>query len=148
MGTAQTVRKGKRGGDVTYPETRAKQRKRRDAIKAKALELLRQGLTGDEIGKGAGADYGTICRWRHEDPAFGEAWDKASEIGTDHAEDIIAQCADKALNDPRYQTSLIFLLKNRRPEKWRDVQEHKHSGNVVIEFHAESLSAASPGEAE
>lgn len=31
---------------------------------------------------------------------------------------------------PPSDTSMIFWLKNRRPEQWRDVKESKHSGEI------------------
>lgn len=40
--------------------------------------------------------------------------------------------ADMAKHYPPDPTSMIFWLKNRQPEKWRDKVEHAHSGNINL----------------
>jgi len=35
---------------------------------------------------------------------------------------------------PPDPVSIIFWLKNRKPEQWRDKQEAEHKGNVIVEL--------------
>lgn len=41
-------------------------------------------------------------------------------------------CFDIVKHYPPDPTSIIFWLKNRQPEKWRDKQDHEHSGNLAV----------------
>jgi hypothetical protein len=100
----------------------------------KFLQLLRMGASVGDAAKGAGVCRKTAYNRRAEDPAFAAAWDDAVEVGTDRAETVLAECALKARTDPKYQTSLIFLLKNRRPHVWRDVHDLRHTGSIPSEI--------------
>jgi hypothetical protein len=57
----------------------------------------------------------TAYDWRKADADFAKAWDAALEAGTDVLEDIALQRA-KLQSD----TLIIFLLKARRPEKYKE----------------------------
>jgi hypothetical protein len=95
--------------------------------KKAALLARADAATWKESAKAGGVSVGTVCNWRKADTAFALAWQAASDLGTSTAEDCLEACAKKALDDPRYQTSLIFLLKNRRPDTWRDRHDLRHS---------------------
>ncbi len=95
-----------------------------------AIKALVGGLTFAEAAESAGVCRTTIFNWRQNDPDFAAKVHEAHEIGTDKLEDILEKCARKAETDPRYQTSLIFGLKNRRPEKWQDRHDIKHAGAI------------------
>lgn len=65
--------------------------------------------------------------WRTADPAFAAAADEAIEQGTDFLED---KARDRAVKES--DTLLIFLLKARRPEKYREKQTFTHEGDLTI----------------
>lgn len=75
----------------------------------------------------------TVYDWRETDPEFATLWDAAAELGTDALEDEAVRRATDGVTKPIYQlgkkvgavreysdTLLIFLLKGRRPKKYRD----------------------------
>lgn len=91
----------------------------------------------------------TVYRWRESDKEFGKAWDAALERGTDALEDEAVRRAYHGTEKPVYQggkkvghvreysdTLLIFMLKARRPERFKDRSEHK----VDVTSHSRPLS--------
>ena len=71
----------------------------------------------------------TVYVWREADPEFAAAWDDAIEAGTDALEDeALRRAKDKS------DTLLIFLLKARRPEKYKDRVSTEHSGTAHKSF--------------
>jgi Bacteriophage Sf6, terminase small subunit-like len=67
----------------------------------------------------------TVYNWWEADPEFAAAWDDAIEAGTDALEDeALRRAKDKS------DTLLIFLLKARRPEKYKDRVSTEHRGTV------------------
>jgi hypothetical protein len=77
----------------------------------------------------------TAYAWRRDDPDFAEAWDSAVETGTDALEDEAVKRA-KAGSD----TLLIFLLKARRPDKYKDRVSTEHAGSIAVR-HEDALAA-------
>lgn len=75
----------------------------------------------------------TYYAWRAADPDFAAAADEAIEQGTDFLED---KARDRAIKES--DTLLIFLLKARRPEKYRERSETKHvgadGGDLIIRY--------------
>lgn len=81
---------------------------------------------------------GSVHTRRREDPEFAERWDDAVEAGTDALEDACDRRARHGVEEPvfykgdvcgtvtRYADTLaMFLLKGRRPEKYRErVEQH------------------------
>jgi hypothetical protein len=65
----------------------------------------------------------TYYDWINTDPVFKAMAESAIEDGTDMLEDI---ARERASNDS--DTLLIFLLKGRRPDKFRDNQTLRHEG--------------------
>jgi hypothetical protein len=108
-------------------DTEIARQRRMSAAKAKkrALELRRSGMTAGETVEALGFARATLYQWAAKDPAFAEAWNDATQECRDKAEDVLEACAQKARNDPKYQASMIFLLKNARPGRWRDVVDVK-----------------------
>lgn len=49
--------------------------------------------------------------------------------------------ADMRRHYPPDPTSMIFWLKNRQPERWRDKQEMEHSGNLSADVTIKFVSA-------
>jgi hypothetical protein len=109
----------------------------------KALLARADGCSVEEAGAHAGVTRRTIYMWRKADAEFKAAWDEATDAGVDELEAILDACAKKSKNDPRYQTSLIFSLKNRRPTQWRDAHDLRHSGQVSV---VASLAEMTPEE--
>ena len=78
-----------------------------------------------------------MYHYRQTDEEFGAAWDEALEEGTDRLEDEARRRAVEGCEENVYyqgkiidtkrnysDTLLIFLLKGRRPEKYRERFEH------------------------
>lgn len=83
----------------------------------------------------------TAYDWRRDDEGFAAAWDAALDIGTDALEDEATRRAFEGWDEPvHYQgiatssvrkysdTLLMFMLKARRPERFKDRASHEHSG--------------------
>lgn len=84
----------------------------------------------------------TVYRWRDADADFAKAWTKALDRGTDALEDEAVRRASEGTLKPVFQggrkvgqirefsdTLLIFLLKGRRPEKYKDRVSTTIGGN-------------------
>jgi hypothetical protein len=120
------------------------------------IEMLRKlyvrGFTDLEVCKLLKIDESTLTKWKQNKPDFFTSlkeWkqeaDQTVEIalferaqGYSHPEDKIFQYEGKAIIVPTTKiyppdpTSMIFWLKNRQPDKWRDKQEIEHSGDVIF----------------
>ena len=73
-------------------------------------------------------------------------------MGYEHAEEKIFCNADGEVTTvqtvkhyPPDPTSMIFWLKNRNPEEWRDKQEREHTGKIEIEGLLATISGATRG---
>ncbi len=79
----------------------------------------------------------TVYEWREQDPDFAANWDAALEAGTDILEDEARRRAVEGVEEPVFYQGkpvgqvrkysdvlLIFLLKGRRPEKFKDRVAH------------------------
>jgi transposase-like protein len=77
--------------------------------------------------RSAGIGRSTYYEWRDEDAEFRALTDAAIEDGTDALEDHAHERA-KDKNNPS-DTLTIFLLKARRPDKFRDNQTIRHEGH-------------------
>jgi hypothetical protein len=78
------------------------------------LNALRSGLTVTRACIEAEVAFSTVHSWRTHDPEFKAKWDEAIEQGTCRLEDA---AVDRAIAGS--DTLLMFLLKARRPEKYR-----------------------------
>jgi transposase-like protein len=78
------------------------------------LNALRSGLTVTRACIQAGVAFSTVHSWRTHYPEFKARWDEAMERGTDALEDV---AVDRAIAGS--DTLLMFLLRARRPEKYR-----------------------------
>ncbi len=113
--------------------------------RAKFISSLAEGASITEAAKSAGVCRMTVYRLRESDPDFAEAWDDALEAGTDLIEDEALRRATKGTLKPVFHkgehvgdireysdTLTIFLLKGRRPDKYRDNAKVEHSGEIGI----------------
>jgi hypothetical protein len=93
--------------------------KRRQVI----LDTLSQGLSIKAACEAARIARYTYYEWREQHPDFAKDCDDAIEQGTDVLEDIARKRAEDSSD-----TLLIFLLKARRSEKYRDTTRLEHTG--------------------
>ena len=125
---------------------------RTDKKRAAFLEALVAGKSVTAACREARLGRTAVYGWRREDEAFAKDWDAALETGTDALEDEAVRRAVEGTLKPVYQggkqvgtvreysdTLLIFLLKARRPEKFKEraAIEHDVTGRL-----AERLEAA------
>lgn len=84
-----------------------------------ARRLCEKGATDSEIAAFFGVTVKTYYGWRHRHPGFLEA----IKAGKDYADERVERrLYEKALEGDN--TAMIFWLKNRRPEQWRDRVDH------------------------
>jgi len=86
--------------------------------------------TGGNISKAAellGTTRQNIHRWAQTDPVFRELFEHALEFGTDNLEESYYERAMKGSD-----RATEFLLKARRPEKYRDVQSSQTDVNTEV----------------
>lgn len=87
-----------------------------------------------------------LYRLRAAEPDFAAAWNEALDLGTEALEDEAIRRAHDGVDEPVFyqgsqcgvvrkysDTLMIFMLKARRPERYREAVEHKHSGQVTLE---------------
>lgn len=111
------------------------------------IGALREGVSVSSAARRAGVCRKTVYRYRDQQDDFRKSWDDAVEDGTDRLEDEALRRAMEGTDKPVYQggvnvgtireysdTLAIFLLKARRPEKFRDNVDIKHSGRVQLDF--------------
>lgn len=87
------------------------------------LTALGEGLSVAGAAKLAGVGRQTVYDWRKRDAAFAAAWDDAIETGTDNLED---EARRRAMSTS--DTLMIFMLKARRPGKYKDRRASELSG--------------------
>lgn len=90
-------------------------------------EMAEAGYTVMRIAEALDVSQDTLYRWAREFPAFSEALNARRNSDQRVEETLYA----KALMGDT--TAMIFWLKNRQPERWRDVKEHNLKGNVAVE---------------
>lgn len=117
-------------------------RKKRNAF----LESLIQ--TGGNVSRACGLvgmARQRVYEWRASDADFAAAWDEAVEAGTDELEEEARRRAFEGIEEPVFykgsvcgtirnysDTLMIFLLKGRRPHKYRDYHEVAGPGGTPL----------------
>lgn len=121
------------------------------------VELARQGATEQEIADKLGVCRDTIYQWARDSEQFSYARKEARDEANDHVEAALFKmatglkhCVVKPMEVkdgdgvshielveyeerlPPNPTSMIFWLKNRRPDRWRDKQEVEVDSTVEI----------------
>lgn len=118
------------------------------------LEGLGHGLSISGAAKVAGVARSTVYEWRAADEAFAKAWDDALEEGSDILEDEALRRAVHGVSrqvaigsGPRQKivdlveysdVLLIFLLKARRPERFRENVHVRTEGVVTVAMIAQA----------
>lgn len=110
-----------------------------------ARKLCRLGATDLEIADFFGVSVTTLYRWKNDKPEFCEALKEAKAEADARVEESLyhratgySHDAEKIFNNsgeivrakyrehyPPDTTAMIFWLKNRQPERWRDKQENE-----------------------
>lgn len=108
-----------------------------------ARQLCAQGATDPELAEYFGVSLLSVRNWRNRYPSFRQACLAGKEVADDRIEDALYQRALGYQHDdvdirvidnqvvqtpirkhyPPDATSMIWWLKNRRPQKWRDKTE-------------------------
>ena len=107
---------------------------KKDKVSLKEVERLAQfGLIDKEIAYILGVCKQTLNNWK-KDEKFKAALAKGKLVADNK---VIKSLYEKALGYtkgeryyPADTTAIIFWLKNRRPDLWRDKRELEHSGEV------------------
>jgi len=87
----------------------------------------RDGIIEEEIAKRLGVSYSSLNKYKNEHSELFNALKEGKEVADYRVENALYE---KALNGDT--TAMIFWLKNRRPEQWREKQEIAHSGGIDI----------------
>ena len=116
------------------------------------LEALSSGMSITAAAKHAGVGRRTAFDHRQRDEEFALAWHEAAEAGADLLEDEARRRAAEGTLKPVYQggklvgeirefsdTLLIFLLKGKRPEVYRENVKVEHSGKIAHDVTGMSL---------
>lgn len=156
---AKPRRKPKAGSAKGEPRPVGRPTDYRDEFPKQAHKYCLLGATNEDLAKLFEVATSTIGKWIAEIPAFSDAV-KAGRAEADakvstslfhratgysHAAVKIFQYEGAPVEVPYTEhyppdaTSMIFWLKNRRPDLWRDKTEHEHSGSVNL---LETLEAA------
>ena len=97
-----------------------------------AYWLARNGLIDTEIAKELGIAASTLYSWRDKHPEFA----KALDAGKEHPDNLVEQALFKrAIGDksPAGVTACIFWLKNRRPDRWKDMRDYKMKTEIQMQ---------------
>jgi hypothetical protein len=131
------------------------------AMNPQVKEWSKQGLIDTEIAKLLGIGKSTFYEWQNKHPEFSDALKEGKQIadmeveqelwGKCHGQMIIER-KEKVLRDgtivtvqeerfvPASDTAIIFWLKNRKPEMWREKQQIEHSGSMDISVSVSHLT--------
>lgn len=100
--------------------------RKKDAWHDRFLKVFEDSGIVTEAAKAAGVSKATVYRHRAEDEDFAARWAEVEEWSTEELE----QVAYKRARDGD-TTLVIFLLKARRPEVYRESQYVEHGGTVT-----------------
>lgn len=140
------VPKSRRRAYYDDPEHRA------EALK-NVYKLAHAGMTDPEIADFLGLSHNTFIRWKMDDTEVNEALragkaecDARVErtlyqraVGYTYKSEKVFQHEGRIIRAPVIEhvlpenTAMIFWLKNRRPDLWRDVKDHNVNGTVEVE---------------
>ncbi|HEY1298130.1 MAG TPA: hypothetical protein VGJ60_34045 [Chloroflexota bacterium] len=100
--------------------------------KKKFLEHFRVEGNIRQAALAAGIARGNVWRWREHDEHFAQAFRQAELEATEYLEHIAFGRATRSENAS--DLLLIFLLKARAPEKYRERVEQNVSGAVTVRY--------------
>lgn len=96
----------------------------------KIEEWAGQGLTTEQIAANIGISRTQFWKWRKASENIVNALKKGDEIAVNRAEQTLYDMATSGNNI----AALIFYLKNKRPDKWRDKRDTEISGAGKMSF--------------
>ena len=144
----------KRRARVPYAARTVAQQKK---DKAAFLDALAETANVTWACKVANIPRRTAYEWRDADSVFADGWEQAVELGTDALEDEAIRRGHAGVDKPVYQggekvgtvreysdTLLIFMLKARRPDKFKERAQIDHKVDVIKQF-MEAVSGKSRG---
>lgn len=122
----------------------------REEYAEQAAKLCKLGATDADLAMFFEVAPSAIYRWKLNFPEFKDAIQRSKDevdatveqslyrraTGYSHSAVKIMQYEGGAVEVPYVEhyapdpASMIFWLKNRQPERWRDKVEHEHSGNI------------------
>jgi hypothetical protein len=101
-----------------------------------AKACARFGAIEDEIANELNIGPATLDRWKQKYPEFRCALKAGKEASDDRVERSLYQLAIGWNGNPPNVTAAIFWLKNRRPDRWRDVQQiDSQIGHYLLSDH-------------
>ena len=77
----------------------------------------------------AGVSRTAVYEWKANDPDFSKAWERCEDEATSVLEDVALKRAMQ-----KSDTLLIFMLKAKRPDKYREVLRHSGMNGPAIPF--------------
>lgn len=96
--------------------------------------------------------------WRDENPDFAAAWEEAIERGIDALEDEATRRAHEGRLEPVFYQGvecgqvrkfsdglLMFLLRARRPERFKERQSLEHAGEMTLRAVLDEIDGKSRG---
>lgn len=92
-------------------------------------DFLRDGYSVAAFAGSIGVSYSTVKLWEQEHPEFSAAVKEARAAAVLWWEQ---RNRNLAMTGEGNATAIIFGLKNRAPEEWRDKTETEHSGAVQV----------------
>lgn len=127
-----------------------------------AKKMCELGATDPQLAEAFDVTISTITLWKVTYPEFSAAIKISKDVSDNLVEQSLYkralgyECEEmdvrviegKVVQTPVRKvyppdpTAMIFWLKNRQKEKWRDKQEVQHSGSIMAEMTDEQLEAA------
>lgn len=117
----------------------------------KFLASVAKGATISKAAHEIGVVSSTVYKWRQQDDDFACEWDQAIESGTDMLEDEAFRRALNGVERPVFyggkpvgyvrdysDSLLVFMLKARRPEKFKDIKPVKSDLGVEERDHSDA----------
>ena len=130
----------------------------------------RDGLSDTQIANNIGINVSTVYKWRKEHEEFGEAYKKGTEVSTYEVENALYKSAvghyvvEEEITETttpmgvtttkkkhkRYiapnTAAQIFILKNRRPDWWKDKREIESNAAVADDGFLQALESTVEGD--
>jgi hypothetical protein len=98
-----------------------------------AKACARFGAIEEEIADELHINHATLDNWKKKYPEFLGALKAGKEASDDRVENSLYRLAIGWNGQPPNTTAAIFWLKNRRPDRWRDVQHlDQVTGHYII----------------
>ena len=105
-------------------------------IKCRFIVAIAEGASTTKAANALGLARQGAYYQREIDPEFAVAWDEALEL----AADLFADLLHEAAISSRHPAFMIFLMKNRWPDRWRDQHEVKTTVQYQHTFSVAELS--------